>query len=215
MLARHRKGKYINYGFTLLELLVSITILSLIITISYSALRLGTKSWDASIKNINKNSSSRSAIDLIKNKIEHIYPIYWKKNAKRVLAFQGDEESIKFIAPSPQGREVGEYFEYLFVINKGLSHASIELFYEPHLPDDDDFFVSRDSPSREILNGLKAAKFAYYGAAENNSKDEWFAEWSDSFVSFPSAVQIIMDGQEETDIDMEFVIKLQSELYQL
>lgn len=205
----------VSCGFTLLELLVSITILSLIITISYSALRLGARSWDASIKNINNNSNKRSAIELIKNKVEHIYPIYWKKNTKQVLAFQGDEVSVQFIAPSPQGREVNEYFEYLFVINESLTETSLELYFEPHNPGADEFSVNRNSPGREILTGLSNAKFAYYGKPELNGQEDWFAEWVDDFTSLPTAIQIILTGQENTDINIDMVIQFQSELYQL
>ena len=214
MAYRIKKSKKISYGFTLLELLVSITILSLIITISYSALRLGTKSWDASINNINNNTATRSAIDLIKNKLEHIYPIYWKKDTRRALAFQGDEERIMFIAPSPQGREVGEYFEYMLVVNKSQNGTSMELFYEPHSPGDDEFSVDEESPYREILTGLKDARFSFYGKPENNAEEEWFVEWKDEFISLPSAVQVVMVAKEGAGINREFIIQLQSELSQ-
>lgn len=209
------KGSANSSGFTLLELLVSITVLSLIITISYSALRLGTRSWDASIKIINNNTNTRSAVELMKNKLEHIYPIYWNNDAKRILSFAGDEESFKFIAPSPQGRELGEYFEYMFVINRNLSNASLELFYEPHNPEDNSFAVDRYSPSREILNNLSDIKFLYYGQPDNNRFEDWFAEWPDDFASFPLAVQVIITGQENMDLDINMVIKIQSELFQI
>ena len=214
-MASHKNTAMSCHGFTLLELLVSITILSLIITISYSALRMGTKSWDASIAKIEKNTNKRSAIALLKNKIEHIYPIVWEVNAKKSLAFQGSEESMQFIAPSPQGREFGEYFEYMFVINKGLSETTLELYYEPHYPGSDEFLVNRNSPYREILAKLKDAKFSYFGKPDNNSQEEWFDEWENDFSLMPSAVEIKLTGLDENDIDIDLTISIQSEVHQL
>ena len=214
-MAISRRGLTGSRGFTLLELLIAITILSLIITISYSALRLGTKSWNESIKNINKNSNTRSAVEMLKNKLEHFYPIYWSNNAKRILSFAGDEDSIRFIAPSPQGRELGEYFEYLFVINRGLSNTTLELFYEPHNPDNDTFVVDENSSSREILTNLSNAKFLYFGQPDNNQEEDWLSDWPDEYALFPKAIHVTLTGHENANIDIDMVIKLQSELHNI
>ncbi len=202
-------------GFTLLELLVSITILSLIITISYSALRIGAKSWDASITNINNNSDKRSAIELIKNKLEHAYPIYWKNNTNKILAFAGNEERLQFIAPSPQGRELYEYFEYLLVFDKGATETSLELFFEPHKPDSNEFSVTKDSPSRSIIKGLSNTGFSYYGKPEVNGEEDWYTEWTDEFISLPSVVRVVMAGGENADINLDIAINLRSKLFEM
>jgi general secretion pathway protein J len=212
--AIHHKQRLAG-GFTLLELMVSITILSLIITISYSALRMGTRSWDASIQNIDKNTNIRSAIELIKNKVEQIYPMDWRVNGKQVIAFQGDREAVKFIAPSPQGRELGEYFEYFFVIDKGMEDSKLMLYYEPHDPDVDEFLVNWESPNRVILDGLKGGSFAFFGKTSTNNQEEWSENWGEDSRTLPSAVQIILTGQEEQGINIDIVVKLRSELHQL
>lgn len=215
MVKCRKQGKKTSNGFTLLELLVSITILSLIITISYSALRMGTRSWDASIVKIEANTKKRSALALIKNKIEHIYPIVWNVDARQVLAFEGSEDSLRFIAPSPQGRELGEYFEYLFIANRNQSETSLELYFEPHYPGTDEFTVSDSSPYREILSQLNSARFSYFGKPDMNSQEDWYTEWNSESSIYPSAILVNLSSEQENAVNVEITIKIQTDMHQI
>jgi hypothetical protein len=110
---------------------------------------------------------------------------------------------------------VGEYFEYFFVIDKAMSDTRLELFYAPHYPGNDEFSVNFDSPSRIILNGLEDAKFAFYGNPTANEQAEWFDHWDDRYDNLPRAIQIVLKGKDGLNLDVDMVVKLQSELYQL
>jgi general secretion pathway protein J len=200
-------------GFTLLELLVSIMILSLIVTISYSALRLGSKSWEGAIRVINKSSDIRSTVQVIRKKLEQIYPIYWKQDNKRILSFLGDEDGMRFIAPSPEGREVGEYYEYYLVANRGASGNSLVLFYAPHNPDSEYFEVSKNSSNRIILDDLNTISFSYFGYQDQNKDATWNEYWNDDASSFPSLIQIKITGKNNLDLALDLIIRIRSGIY--
>jgi general secretion pathway protein J len=200
-------------GFTLLELLVSIVILSLIVTISYSALRVGSRSWQATTNIINTNSTSRFAVQFIRTKMEQLYPIYWLDGGRRLVAFQGEEDSVKFIAPAPQGREANEYFEYYLVTDtQDDGSLSLVLFFEPHDPSRQSFEVNRNSPYREILSNLEAVKYSYYGYQQKTKMQDWRENWEESSKDYPTLIKIEMDSQEFMNKKIDIAVDIRSEI---
>jgi prepilin-type N-terminal cleavage/methylation domain-containing protein len=201
-----------NRGFTLLELLVSILILSLILNIYYSAFRLGSITWEVTADTIRDNSTTRFALAFMRNKIEHIYPIVWENGIKKFIAFQGEEDGVKFIAPAPQGREVNEYFEYYLALEEGDNNASIKLYYELHDPSQSEFKVDNDSPSRLIISGLSSVKFSYYGSKNRNMDEEWNENWEDVVSVYPTLVKISMSKSEDAESLQDLIVEIKSKI---
>lgn len=200
-------------GFTLLELLVSIVILSLIITISYSAFQVGSRSWQASAKFISENSTIRFAEDFIRKKIEQLYPIYWNDGVQKRIAFLGEEDGVKFIAPAPQGREVEEYYEY-YIVKQYIEHNELSLFlyFEPHDPSAQAFKVSKESPYRQIMSKLNSVEFFYYGSQGNNKEDDWNQVWEDTTPEFPSIVKISATSEDKREYWLDVTVEPRSEI---
>jgi prepilin-type N-terminal cleavage/methylation domain-containing protein len=202
-------------GFTLLELLVSIVILSLIVTISYSALMVGSRSWQGTANTIKENSTTRFAVEFIRKKIEQLYPIYWQDGVKRVLAFQGEEDGLKFIAPAPQGRETEEYYEYyITAVHEDMDKMSLMLYFEAHDPSEQDFKVSKESPYRKLLSGLTMVRYSYFGTLENSELLDWYNVWSDESKALPMLIKLEM-VREDTETEeswLEIVVEPRSQL---
>lgn len=197
----------------MLELLVSIVILSLIVTIAYSALTVGSRSWQGAAENIRENSTFRFAVQFIRKKIEQIYPIYWKDGVKQILAFQGEEDGVKFIAPAPQGRETEEYYEYyLATEQEGLDKVSLMLFFEPHDPSEQGFKVSKDSPYRTLLPDLAMVRYAYFGSQENSELLDWYQVWDDESKAYPMIVKLEMISEDKEESWLEILVEPRSQL---
>jgi prepilin-type N-terminal cleavage/methylation domain-containing protein len=200
-------------GFTLLELLVSIVILSLIVTIAYSALTVGSRSWQGAAGTIKENSTIRFAVQFIRKKIEQIYPIYWKDGVKQVLAFQGEEDGVKFIAPAPQGRETVEYYEYYIATEQeDLDRLSLMLFFEAHDPSEQGFKVSRDSPHRKILPDLAMVRYTYFGSQENSEMLDWYHVWDDESKAYPMLIKLEMISVDKQESWLEIAVEPRSQL---
>ena len=61
-------------GFTLLELMISITILTMILGIILGAMRLGSRSWEVGEKRIDRVQKIRMTHDIISEDIKSILP---------------------------------------------------------------------------------------------------------------------------------------------
>lgn len=91
-------------GFTLLEALLALTILSVIIVIVLSALRLGIRSWEKGEVVVEDSNSIRFLHSKFAKDIGSIYP-YFEKNAeiKRHI-FIGNSDTLGFITAASDGR---------------------------------------------------------------------------------------------------------------
>ncbi len=89
-------------GFTLMELLISVTILALIFVTVLGAIRVGSRSWESGERRAEENQRTRTLYDTLARDLTMLYPLRLKEENTDVLAFRGSPDSIEF-ATLPQG----------------------------------------------------------------------------------------------------------------
>jgi len=103
-------------GFTLLELMISVTILSLILGVILGAMRLGSRSWEVGEKRIDRLQRMRITYDIISEDIKSILPSGGRKTKnygemficpegrgcrQKAGLFIGESDRIKFVSTNP------------------------------------------------------------------------------------------------------------------
>jgi prepilin-type N-terminal cleavage/methylation domain-containing protein len=83
-------------GFTLLELLISITLLVLIIVIAIDAMRLGSRSVTSGERNIDAQERLRTVIFTMDAQIQSHIPLTYMEETNKKYYFQGYEKSLRF-----------------------------------------------------------------------------------------------------------------------
>ena len=92
-----------NAGFTLVELLVSLTILALLLAMVPGTLRLGRRAWETPGQ-LDQASDELAALAFVQTHIKSAVPIF-ERDAQGVsrIAFSGGPQSISFIVPLSGG----------------------------------------------------------------------------------------------------------------
>lgn len=88
-------------GFTLLELVISLTIMALIFVAVLGAIQIGSKSWEAGEARAEENQRNRALVDTLARDLTTIYPLRVKEQDKDAIAFHGKSDSLEF-ATLPQ-----------------------------------------------------------------------------------------------------------------
>lgn len=88
-----RKGEA---GFTLLELIISISMLVIIILIIGGAMRLGSRSVTAGEKKIETLERVRASLNLIDSQIQSITPLTYIEDAVKKFYFKGERDTLQF-----------------------------------------------------------------------------------------------------------------------
>ena len=93
-------------GFTLLELLISLTILSLIFATILGAIQVGSKSWESGEQRVEENQRTRTLVDSLSRELAMIYPLRIQEQDRDVVVFHGQAESLNFATlPQSYGAE--------------------------------------------------------------------------------------------------------------
>jgi len=164
-------------GFTLLELIISITILSLIAVIIGSGFRLGLKAWERGDKEAEAVQTMRVLSGLVFQQLKSAYPYKIKIDDEDVLAFKGEPDSMIFVTALSAPYSGGfKWVRYLY-------KEGALLYKEGRLPDKE--LIDNIPGDEELLeNDVDVVNFQYYSNDEEEWKDSW--EFSDKL---PGAVR--------------------------
>ncbi|HEY4943388.1 MAG TPA: prepilin-type N-terminal cleavage/methylation domain-containing protein [Rhizomicrobium sp.] len=90
-------------GFTLLELLVSMTLLGLLFVLLFGGLRFGMRAWERGTTTTDAVDSVRVAQDLLRREIERACPRRGAANPQDTprVEFTGAASQLRFLAPAP------------------------------------------------------------------------------------------------------------------
>lgn len=200
-------------GFTLLELIVTLTILVIIIAFAFGAFRLGIKAWETGDERVDFFYRMKYLVDLMGKEISSIHPYYFQqdnKNEDKKLAFQGQPNLISFISstkssdlslPTDKLRKVSFYFEE----DKKLLIMTEEIIqlYNP-------FSKTGKKKIRSITlsKDISDLRFRYYVLNSVNSDIENDGEWVANFSSnekdinkdnLPRAVEVTIATQTQKE----------------
>jgi len=183
------KGKRVH-GFTLLELLVVMSILALIMTASFGAVRLGSKSFAAGITRADRTEQVRATADFLRRQFAQLAPIVHQVDAQAVISFRGDQEAIRFIGPAPQREENAGLYIYKLTTDGRYNQQSLMLAYMPYDPGDEAISGMQDALQMTLVEQLSEARFEFYGTNYADETPAWYNAWDSAQQVFPQMVRI-------------------------
>ena len=91
-------------GFTLIELILALTIVAVMLAILFGGLRTGLRAWQRGEERAQTLEYGRSMSHLLGQTLGGAYPFQGrinKNDAQAQILFQGDEEKVSFVTVSP------------------------------------------------------------------------------------------------------------------
>ncbi len=191
-------------GFTLLELLIAITLLALLLTAAYSGLRTGTRAWTTGEKRAEQSEHMRIVSNFLRRQVSQAYPLVWTRQAKRTVWFRGGRTSMDFTAVlASRALDNGLAFLHLEFSEgkKGLQLVlSCKLAHGEDLQKD--FMVKGHDECRRVrvlADGLAEGSFSYWGIPKASTNiDQQQGRWMDGWKSrdaMPRLIKITMQSR--------------------
>ncbi|MBT9438407.1 MAG: prepilin-type N-terminal cleavage/methylation domain-containing protein [Desulfobacterales bacterium] len=187
-----------NKGFTLLELLISLTILGVIVVIIFGAFRIGIRAWEKGEKDVESRQRQRIVLDLIKRQLASTCLREVKDANQQALLLKGDNKSIEFVSyiPMVPGNQFGTvYVKYMVEPEDGGEGEQL-VFWEKNIVllnketdmndlHEDDFF--------ELFPGVQSVAFEYLKGRTDEETSEWQQTWDQTIdEGFPRAIRVIL-----------------------
>ncbi|MEW6109092.1 MAG: prepilin-type N-terminal cleavage/methylation domain-containing protein [Nitrospirota bacterium] len=176
-------------GFTLLELIIAVTLSVVIFAILFASLRLGYKSRERGQEKAEATQKIRIIGDRISWLIRGSYPFTVTKPDGKKLFFEGNPDRIGFVTTSVdsygKGPEdiAGLKWVSIFRDSDGLKIREKVFFLEDAFDDSGGKIYLLDPDVRKL-------EFEYFDLPEDGESGEWVSDWDpDEKDYLPSAVK--------------------------
>jgi general secretion pathway protein J len=180
-------------GFTLLELLISITLLGLILVLLFGGLRLGVRSWDAAQLQVDGINAVRSVESLLRRQITSAHPYRWKSVPGQRLAFLGERNKISFVAPIPARIGGGGLSAISFEFEQADQRMRLLWRVLPVTRQMQDFSELAQAPAVVLaafdLDGVQDIRLGYFGSDAAGAPPRWLDRWENS-MSLPLLIRL-------------------------
>jgi general secretion pathway protein J len=181
-------------GFTLLELLVSLSIFAMISVLLFGGFRFGLRVWESGNDRIEQSSQ----IELVQNLLRRQLAVATLPRTERrrdVIErapplFTGKQDSVRFVASLPIRAELGSYYQLrletqetdrrgvALVLNWSPFSGKVRRGEEPDGNETD-----------LLLDNVAGVEFAYFGVYDRERPADWVSEWSNA-LTLPQLVRM-------------------------
>jgi len=182
-------------GFSLIELLIAITLLGFILTLLFAGFRFAQRSWDSAERYMENTARNQAGRHFLKNTLAQIYPHRWTKSPGQTLAFRGTPGDMRFVTELPPHMGSGGLQQIQLSVEKIEGSARLMFRNTVLLPDALDFDTTTEEEGHTLIPAATNISFSYYGpdtrnpASTPNATSSWQEEWS-SAKQMPQLVRI-------------------------
>lgn len=169
-------------GFTLLELVIALTLLALMASVLYGALGYAGRSWEGGEAKAEATAGMRLSHGFLRTQLEAQHPLRMRKVPEFPLLFTGTREELRFAAPLPARITGGGIWYYRLAVRNENERSRLVL--ERMLPDVDaaalpEFDKSERSILADDIKELRVGYFGYETGAARTTAPAWRERWDD------------------------------------
>ena len=190
-------------GFTLVELLLAITLMSILLALTYSGLRGATRSSERGEEILAATGNLRSAHQFVRRQLNQMLPLPFAIDGQGSpdeirIVFEGDSRRIQYVAPMPGYLGTGGPQVQLMELVSGneegvviqFSHSLLQGFEQERLYDRDPIL---------LLEGIESAGFEFLGKDEDGNLTGWTTSW-DRPDDLPVAVRLNVEFTQDLNL---------------
>ena len=180
-------------GFTLIEVLISIALLSIAFTLLLSGFRFTLKAWDAGERTSHRMSDLQVVHRVFNNMLSRAFPVAIDDDSGPLFAFEGDSRSLRFAAFLPPYPTAGGLYTIELVLR---SEDDNDLLILKRSTFDAEHFF-QESPGGEetlLLKTNRDLSFAYFDAKQEEGA--WSDHWEEP-AQYPRMVKLAFGDDEQ------------------
>lgn len=165
-----------DYGFTLIEMLVSLAILGMMATMLLGGLQTVGRFANRTVAQIDADDTVVAAQRLLRDRIEQLRPTINPNSAVAIVDANGDEGNFNFIAPPLARAEPDSLWRYRIVVTAAgdlllLTANSLDDRYNFTAPDDAGW------QPLTLLNNVRTVRINYFGERLAGFGSSWQVNW--------------------------------------
>lgn len=195
------------WGFSLLEVLSALALLSLLLLGVFYGIRTATHSVNSGSVAMELNDQARSLQQFLRRDLLQARALPWRKDARdNGIVFEGEPRRMRFVAPLPGYLDRnGPQLQTLALTGDGKGKLKLQLDSAPMTPGGAGVNVEPEV----LVADLGGGRFRYYGREREGLEAKWRDRW-DIAGRMPELVGIELDRDssgrgERSDDDMAWL----------
>jgi len=161
-------------GFTLIEVMIAMTLLSLMVALLFGSLKTSAESWNKGETKIAEVNEKAVVYQFFKRHLPSIRPLWDDfSEEERQFSFQGERYKLQFVSvfPASTGRKGFQLFEIVFDDNEG----QVKVLLTPFYPAVDEKLWEEEEVI--LLDHVEEFKISYFGTESMDSNGVWVDSW--------------------------------------
>ncbi len=159
-------------GFTLLELILSISILGIMIVILMGALRLGFRSVEAGEKKMESLERIKASFQVIDSQIQSEVPLTYDENGETRPCFKGSPDSLEFSSNYSIWQGEAGYVVVSYRVSEG-GPGKLSLWASEKK-------VGQEKERElKLFDQMDELGFEYFSQDPTEEKGKWVDEWTE------------------------------------
>lgn len=169
-----------NGGFTLIELVIALSLLVVMLGLLWGSLNFAVRSWDTGEARAAQASERRLADSFLRREMASLFPMRWKDALAVKLAFEGEKDRLRFVSTRSAGATKPGIALVGIALEDGKDIRSRDLVMRRALPQvDAKDFSALDEGDRTVLaSGVERVEFAYFGTENDLVEGSWRDSWA-------------------------------------
>ena len=187
-----------NDGFTLLELLIALSLISLIMALLFGGLRLGSRSWEGIEQRVQRTEEVRLARSFIRRALLQARKVNWQHEQRMQVLFYGSDSQLELVTPLSgyvglpglyvlrialvRGDEGQDLVLQRWLFNPEVLEGKGEIPEWRPLEHPGNLKVPHDGPmgaygTTLLLHDPGGLEFSYFGQVHGSFELDWHGEW--------------------------------------
>ncbi|NOR69136.1 MAG: prepilin-type N-terminal cleavage/methylation domain-containing protein [Methylomarinum sp.] len=164
-------------GFTLLEVMLAMTLLSIMVTLLFASLKVAAESWNKGEAKIAEVNEKAVVYQFFKRHLPSIQPLWDEfSDDDRQFSFQGENDKFQFVSvfPASAGRKGLQLFEIIF---DKAAEGQVKVRLKPFYPASEDQQWQQEEVV--LLEHVSKFKISYFAKDISGSEGEWHDSWKE------------------------------------
>ena len=187
MTAAHRSAG----GFTLLEVLVALSLLGVLTSLVYTGMHTGMRSWGAAQERTAMAVAERSTRNWLRRQIGALVPLQYQAQNRTRILFAGDQRGFRFLGAWSHATRGAGIYRVELRGEQGDDGQALVLSYQPR---DTERPQALDGVGevveRRLGDGFEDLRFDYFGAPTEQETPRWRRSWPGQATSYPVLIRV-------------------------
>ena len=163
-------------GFTLMEVLVGMTLLSMMLVLLFGSLKMSSESWERGEKKILDVNEAAAVYNFFRRYLQTAMPLLdYTNNEEQALSFQGKKDALQFVSVRPASFIGPREQLYSVSLERLGNEQVIKVAMTPFFPSAEGEEWQKDEEI--LLRNVQHLSFEYFGSDEGETNPRWQDEW--------------------------------------